>query len=539
MLFTSLAFLIFAVCLFFIYYLVPKKGQWIVLLIGSGVFYFWAGWKYFLFLVATIIVTYLLGLWLGHIFHKENQEIDLLKQQYGEDSSFKAFRKEIKRKYNIHRMWVCALGIIIEIGTLFFLKYFNFFGSIFTSIFYKDKVFNGLDLIVPVGLSFYIFSSVGYLIDVNRGIHDPEKNIFKFALFISFFPIVLQGPICTYQDLSKELYEGHQLNGDNVSSGFRRVILGFFKKIVIADLIGIVVNTLFNNYTEYHGVILLFAGIFYAIQLYADFSGFMDIAIGYAEMLGIKLPENFDTPYFSHSISEFWRRWHITLGTWFRNYLYFPILRSSWIGKMKKGLSKINKKFADIFVTIIALIIVWLSTGLWHGASYNFILWGCFHGFFIILDAALSSVYSKMRKLLHISDDNKAFKVFQIIRTFYLVTVSFFLFRATTLTQAWGMFVESLKIWDWNQITDSTMISLGIDWWMYIVILGAILITIFANSLFRNPETSKMFKYDLSKKLPTIVRLSCLVLITWIIIGVYLYEKSLGSITSAFIYFEF
>lgn len=539
MLFTSLAFLIFAVVIFFTYYLVPKKGQWIVLLVGSGVFYFWAGWQYFLFLVGTITITYLLGLWLGFIGNKEETGIEALKTATPKEGEVLPTKKEIRKKYTRYKWWVSCLGVVVGIGLLFTLKYLNFFGSIFNSIFNKGETFNPINFIVPVGLSFYIFSSIGYLIDVNRGVHPPEKNIFKYALFVSFFPVVLQGPICQYSEISSELYSGHALEMDNVSNGLRRVVLGFLKKIVIADLIGIAASRLFNNYQDYHGMILLVAAIMYAIQLYADFSGYMDIALGFSEMLGIKLPENFDIPYFSHSISEFWRRWHITLGAWFRNYMYFSLLRSNWLTKIKKAIAKKNKKFADAFVTIIALLLVWVSIGLWHGASFNFLIYGCFHGLFVILDVALSGVYERLRKLFHINSDSLGWKSFQIVRTFYLVTISFFLFRSAKLDQAGYMFVESLKVWDWNQLFSGSFISLGIDWYMYIVVVGAILICYFANSLFRNSNSQYLMKYNLREKLPRVVQYAFFVLIVWGIISVYIYENSLDNVSSAFIYFDF
>ena len=537
MVFTSLTFLIFAVILFFVYYLVPKKGQWIVLLVGSLIFYLFSGWKYFIFLISTIVCFYLLGLLLGKVSNKEEKLIECKKNETEDKETFKAERNKIRAKSNTLRKLICALGIVLALAALFFVKYFNFFGTIFTSIFLKNKTFIGLDLIVPLGLSFYLFSSIGYLIDISRGVHGPEKNIFKFALFVSFFPVVLQGPICTYSELSNELYLGHELKSENISNGFRRVLLGFVKKILIADLLGVAVSTVFSNSGEYHGFIILLTIIFYAIQLYADFSGYMDIAIGFAEMLGIKLPENFDNPYMSHSISEFWRRWHITLGAWFRNYLYYPLLRSKGLNKTKNGLAKLNKKFAEKFVTIIALAIVWISIGLWHGASFNYVLYGCFHGFFVICDVALSDIYKKIKKLLHIKDSSKLFKAFQIIRTFLIVCLGYTLFRASSLSQTGYMIKESIRFWDWQQIINGTLFNLGIHWSIYIVVLVFILFTIFGNSFFRKVSVSSRF--NIQTKTPIVAQYAVLVILCWAVIAGYIYTKSLGEIGSSFIYFEF
>lgn len=539
MLFTSLPFIIFAILLFFLYYLVPKKGQWIVLLIGSLVFYFWAGWKYFIFLVGTIIVFYLLGLWIGKVNESEESKIAKLKEEISDNEAFKQERNKTRKTIGKYKNLICFIGVLLGLGVLFFFKYFNFFGSTFVFWFMKDKTYVGLDLIVPIGLSFYLFSSIGYLIDVGRGVHPSEKNIFKFALFVSFFPVVMQGPICSYSELSTELYSPHDLDQSNVSNGFRRLLLGFFKKVVIADLIGIVVSEVMSNYTDYHGFIFFIIIVFYAIQLYADFSGYMDIAIGYALMLGIKLPENFDTPYLSHSIAEFWRRWHITLGTWFRNYMYFPILRSGWINKIKKGTSKKNKKVGETLVTIIALILVWVSIGLWHGASFNFLIYGCFHGFFVICDAALSGVYKKTRNLLHIKEESKGYRCFQVIRTFIIVCIGFYFFRAATLPQIGYMFKETVRVWDWHQIVDDSLINLGVHWSLFIVVPISILIVIFLNPLFRNITPTSIMKYDLRKKTPIAVQWIFIVIISWAVIAVYIYERSLGSVANSFIYFEF
>lgn len=537
MVFTSLTFLIFALVLFFVYYLVPKKFQWIVLLVGSLLFYFYSGWKYFIFLIGTIISFYLLGLWLGHVSNKEENKIALLKEKIEDKEVFKEERNKIRLKANTLRKVICALGVVVALSALFLVKYFNFFGSIFTSLFLKDKAFAGLNLIVPIGLSFYLFSSMGYLIDVSRGVHQPEKNIFKFALFVSFFPTVLQGPICTYSELSNELYTGHELSSENVRNGFRRVLFGFMKKVLIADLIGVAVSTVFNNSGDYHGFILFVIIVFYAIQIYADFSGYMDIAIGFAQMLGIKLPENFDSPYLSRSISEFWRRWHISLGAWFRNYLYYPLLRSKWLNRIKAGLSRKEKRRGDVFITVVALGIVWISIGLWHGASFNYLLYGCFHGFFVICDAVLSGVYKKTRKTLHINENSRIYRGFQIVRTFLIVCFGYFLFRASSLSQTGYMIKETVRFWDWEQIINGTIFNLGIHWSIYLVVFGFILLAIFGNSLFLKPKA--VTKIDLQNIIPTLIQYCVLIIVCWSVVAGYIYAKSLGDIGSAFIYFEF
>ena len=350
----------------------------------------------------------------------------------------------------------------------------------------------------------------------------------------------MQGPICSYDEIQQQLFEGHSFDSKQIISGLRRVLLGFFKKIVIADLIGIAVNSVFSNYQKYHGVFLLLIAIFYAIQLYADFSGYMDIALGFSQMLGIGLPENFDLPYFSHSISEFWRKWHISLGKWFRNYLYYPILRSTAISKIKKIFGKKGRKFGETFVTVIALIIVWTSIGLWHGASFHFLIYGCFHGFFVIMDAIFGNIYTKLRNLLHIKSNSKVFGAFQIVRTFYIVCIGYFIFRSDGMGQAIYMIKESFKIWDLKQIThDNVFSSLGLDWWAYVIVAFSILICYFGSSFFRESNSKYLLNINLQKKIPAIVQYLILVLLIVSICFAFIYEQSIGDYSSSFIYFEF
>ena len=504
MLFTSIAFLIFGVILFFTYYLLPKKAQWIVLLIGSGVFYFWAGWQYFLFLVGTIIITYCIGLLLGYFNSKKSIS-------------------QLKRYVYFGRI-TCIFGIVLGIGLLFILKYLNFFGNIFSSIFLRGgQGYQAIDLIVPLGISFYTFSSIGYLIDVFRGDIVPEKNPFKYALFISFFPIVLQGPICSFSEMKDQLYSGHNLEMDNVSNGARRVVLGFFKKIVIADLIAVLVNTLFDNYADYHGFIMFFAIVLYTIQLYADFSGFMDISIGYAEMLGIKLPENFDMPLISKSMQVFWRKWHITLGRWFKKYVYIPL-----------GGNRVPK-----WRWVINIMIVWLLTGLWHGASWNYVIWGVYNGLLLVTAGLLAKPINAFKDKYPRFFESKFYCFFQIVRTFYLVCIGFLLFRAPNLSIAWNILVESFKFWDWSNIFSEAFINLGIYWWMYFVIVGAILICYFGNSLFRNSDSQYLLKIDLKSKLHISIQLILVVAIISSTLLVFVYQLSLGQSGGSFIYFDF
>lgn len=289
-------------------------------------------------------------------------------------------------------------------------------------------------LILPVGLSFYLFQSMGYMIDVYRGVCSAEKNFFKHALFISFFPQLLQGPIGSYEMLAPQLFAPHEFDYTQSVGGAQRIAWGFFKKLVIANQIEGVIGVAFVNYMNYSGIIWLIFLFMYAIELYADFSGYMDIVNGSAQMLGITLAENFDTPYFSTSVAEFWRRWHISLGAWFRNYLFYPLLRSERMNSLRIRLKRAGaSKLSSIIPTVLALAMVWLCTGAWHGAAWSYIFYGIYYGVFICLDVVMKQPYSKWRKKHMRICKSRIFKCFQIMRTFLIVVVGYGIFRPVSL----------------------------------------------------------------------------------------------------------
>ena len=307
------------------------------------------------------------------------------------------------------------------------MKYTNFIISIF-----DVKPLNWL--VLPLGISFYTFQSIGYCVDVYRDSIEPEHNFFKYALYVSFFPQICQGPIGKYAELSPQLFEDHSFDYDRFIAGLERMLLGVFKKLAIANNLGLIVDRIYNQPLDYSGLVLLLTTFIYGIQLYADFSGYMDIMLGIGQILGIKLSENFKTPYFSRSISEFWRRWHISLGVWFKDYLYYPILRTHWLTNMSKSLlKKGNKKLAKILPTVIGLFLTWVLIGCWHGASWNFIIYGVYHGFFIILATILSNQYEQTRNFFKIKDGSKIWNIFQIFRTYIIVNIGYILFRAQDL----------------------------------------------------------------------------------------------------------
>jgi alginate O-acetyltransferase complex protein AlgI len=528
--FVSWQFLFFLAAFFCFFFLTPKKYQWLVILVANVVFYICAGWKYALFLLFTMVTTYLCALWIGQRNVKRDKRLE-------QGFSTREEKQRFNHRVDIANHWICALGVVLNIGVLFTLKYVNFFGSAIFGWLGKSDQFQPMDFLLPIGISFYTFSSLGYLIDVYREMLPAEKNPLKFVAVISFFPVVLQGPICSYGDLSRQIIAGFEFSPSAAWAGFKRMVLGYLKKIVIADLIGIAVGTIWNNQTDETGFVFFLGVFLYAIQLYADFSGYMDISLGICTAIGIKLPENFELPYLSHSISEFWRLWHITLGVWFRNYLYYPLMRSNGFGRLKKLLAKKSRNFAEKTITVLSLIVVWVSIGLWHGANLTYLLYGCYHGFFVILDVVFGDLFQKVDKKLHINPKNPFWQAFQYLRTFVLVCFGYYLFRSPSVTVAFEMAKSGLKFWDWSSIIGA---DLGLVWWTYLLVAGAIALCYFANSFFREESIAKanMPKWNLSKmKFP--FQFCLLILVCASVITVYIYEMSLGDFSSNFIYFNF
>ena len=438
---TSLSFVLFLIATFALYFALPKKIQWIVLLVVSLGFYVAGGLQHSIYILITASTIYLATIFL--------QKITLASKKYLKDNKetlSKEDKKAYKEKIKKRRQLVMLLALLGNIGLLCVFKYFHFALAQLNSIlsaFGGREIKDTFQLIVPLGISFYTFQAVGYLLDVYWEKIEPEKNYFKVLLFVSFFPQITQGPISDFESLSTELFTPHDFNYKNYAWGFQRMLWGFFKKMLIANVLSPFVQDVFANYSSYTGITVLIGAFMYSVQIYADFSGYMDIMCGFCEMLGIRLTENFQRPYFSKSVAEYWRRWHMSLGTWFKNYIYFPIGMSTWSRKLAKSTrATMGKHFSDNFPATIALVIVWTATGLWHGASWAYISWGLVNGLFIIFSLWMEPVYAATKSKLRITDSNKAWRVFQVLRTFIVVTFIKVLPEVGTLSQGFGLWKQ-------------------------------------------------------------------------------------------------
>lgn len=406
MLFNSWQFAIFFMAIFFIYYLIPYKYRWTILLISS--YYFYMCWKPELIILILIetIVHYFIAIKIEQWSNMEN-----------------------KRKT---RKLFLVFSIIISLGILFFYKYFNFFSVSFRevlhifSIPYEPVI---LRFALPIGISFYTFKALSYTIDVYNGKIKAERNFGYFGLYISFFPQLLAGPIERADKFLPQIKMEHKFEYENVTYGLKQIAIGLFKKIVIADTLAKGVNVVYDNVQLYSGVVLVAATVMFTFQIYCDFSGYSDIAIGCAKVMGINTTKNFKNPYLSHSIKEFWSRWHISLSTWFRDYVYIPI-----------GGNRVSK-----LRNYFNLMVTFLLSGLWHGASWNFVIWGGLHGVYQMGGGIISSIFLNKHEPYNNKFYIKTRGFIKICFTFILVCFAWIFFRANTINDAFYVISNMFK----------------------------------------------------------------------------------------------
>ncbi|MCR4922795.1 MAG: hypothetical protein K5931_02170, partial [Lachnospiraceae bacterium] len=293
------------------------------------------------------------------------------------------------------------------------------------------------DLIIPLGISFYTFMTLGYAHDCYDKKIEPCKNIFHYALFILYFPQIIEGPIGSYQKMAPQLTAYHEYSPENIKEGGYRVIKGLFKKLVIAGRLNYYVNTVFAAPSMYGGLTLIIAVFFYAIELYADFSGYMDIVCGISQMLGIKLTENFKRPYFSRNIQEYWRRWHVSLNEWFKTHLMMPAVTAKWNKNISKLMYRIFPKAKKGTIrTVFPLILVWIITGIWHGAEVVYIGWGIYFAIIMLFSVCSAGQIKKFKEKIRWNDENLFIIIFQTLRTFLIVCFGEVMFRAESMSDA-------------------------------------------------------------------------------------------------------
>jgi alginate O-acetyltransferase complex protein AlgI len=450
MLFNSIEFLIFFPLVTVIYFLLPHRFRWAHLLMASCLFYMFFIPVYIFILIFTIIIDYIAGIM-------------------------------IENAVGRRRKFFLIMSLVANIGVLAVFKYYNFFISNVNELMHGFNMVSHslplLSIILPIGLSFHTFQAMSYTIEVYRGHQKAERHFGIYSLYVMFYPQLVAGPIERPQNLLWQFRKEHKFEYDNVTSGLRLMVWGMFKKVVIADRLAIVVNGVYDHPHDSHGISVLLAMVFFSIQIYCDFSGYSDIAIGSARVMGFTLMRNFNTPYFSRTIAEFWRRWHISLSTWFRDYLYISIGGN----RVSKGRSYLNQ------------FIVFIVSGFWHGANWTFIIWGSLHGVFIILARIVNPLRKRLRISMSINENAYWFKGYEIITTFVLVTFAWVFFRADSFRAAISMFFNlkhgflsdvktlvhthkvlsvigffnGIELIDWAVIVVSIAILIGVDWMQF------------------------------------------------------------------------
>lgn len=394
MLFNTLEYLVFLPSVIFIFYLLPQRHRWILLLLSS--YYFYMCWKteYLVLIVASTAIDYFASIKMGKI-------------------------KEKRR-----RIPYLVLSLMSNLGILFSFKYFNFFGDSLHVILDQFNILvkiPELNVLLPVGISFYTFQTLSYSIEVYQGKQEPEKHFGYFAVYVAFFPQLVAGPIERFSRLGPQFRAKSVLNYENISNGLRLILYGLFIKMVIADNISSYVDIIYKSPKDHNTINILTGIFFYSFQIYSDFYGYSLIAIGSAKLLGISLMDNFKTPYMAKGIAEFWQRWHISLSTWFRDYLYFPLGGNR---------VKLARWFTNVFI-------VFTVSGLWHGANWTFVIWGAIHGVLYILENRLNKVFN-----IKLNDKVSFINVVFMIKNFIVVTFIWLFFRSTSMGNLKEMFVS-------------------------------------------------------------------------------------------------
>lgn len=488
--FISVYFIIFIIFSVILFYCTATKYRYIALLICNIAFYY--SWSNnisdFLSLIFVILITYISALFINK---KKNK-------------------------------FILAFSIILSISPLFIFKYSDF---ILTNL---NNIFNGmglschvsqLNLISPIGISFFTFQSVGYLIDVYNNKAQPEVNLLKYSVFISFFPTITSGPIERSNNLLKQICEQkNPLSFDSLRKGIILFLYGAFLKLTIASRLTIIVDTVFSKYTSFGGSILFLCAIAYTFQIYCDFSSYSLMAKGISNLFGFDIIDNFDVPYFAESIQDFWRRWHISLSTWFRDYVYIP-LGGNRCTPFRKNLN---------------LLITFVVSGIWHGANWTFVIWGSLHGIYQIIGNITKSFRNNLREKWGVKEDSFAYHIFRKLTVFLYVAFAWIFFRANSLSQAISyikiMFTDS-KVW---QLFDGTRYNLGLSFLQYELLLISLVIMMFVD--YQKYKTKQNID-DILLKQHWFIRIICVALlfVLTIIIGLY----GPGYSSQDFIYFNF
>lgn len=531
MLFASYGFIGFVIVLLVLYYVVPKRFRTGLLLASSVLYYAMADVRYLIFIAATVVSVWYLALKI----EDNNRAIKAYVKLHKEDMT-----REEKKAYRQHEgkrsLYMFIGGLTLNLLILVAVKYTGFILSGIGSLRGTGEIgtLKGVEFIVPLGISFYTFQSLGYLIDVYRESIDAERSLPRYALFITFFPQLIQGPISRYDDLSKTLYTDANCDIDVICRGIERILWGYFKKLVIADRLLMGVSTLISDTAVYRGGYVLCTMLLYTLELYADFTGGIDITIGIAEAMGITIKENFVRPYLSVSLAEYWRRWHISMCSWFRDYVFYPMSTSTLSMKLSKWARKhISDSAGGRLPVYLSSFVVWFCTGIWHGASLNFIVWGLLNFLVLTVSEELTPLYGRFHKNFKFSN-GAVYKVFMMLRTFVLICVLNLFDCFVKVSDTAGLILSIFKRGSISTMEKGALLNIGLTGSDYMV-AGISLLVVLAVSIYE--ETHDTSVRDAIRKKPYVVRFAVWMglFTATVIFGVY----GIGYDASQFIYNRF
>ncbi|MBQ7335466.1 MAG: MBOAT family protein [Clostridia bacterium] len=528
MLFTSFSFVLFAALTLLLYFTVPKRAQWCVLLCASLGFYLLCGMEYFIFILYTAAVTYLTAFLLQKRADAEDATVAA-----NRDTWSKAERKSFRAVEKKKRFHILIVGLLLGFGMLAVLKYTAFVLEGVNSVL---SLFGGEvgipSLLLPLGISFYTFQSMGYLIDVYRKTARAEQNPAKLLLFVSFFPQLLQGPISRFGALHQQLIAAHPFDALCFRSGLLRVMWGYFKKMLLADTAMVAIKTLVEQSDTYRGVYVFALILLYSAQIYGDFTGGIDITVGLSEMMGIQLTENFNRPFSSKSTKEYWNRWHITMGSWFTDYVFYPLSVCRPMQLLSGHVcDKLGNGLGMRLPVYLATVATWFLTGLWHGAGWNFIVWGLLNCLVILVSRELEPLYRRFYAVFPRLANSRIWGAWQAIRTFLLMGLirSLDCYRNVGLTfRLWG---SMLTDWNVGELFSGGLTSFGLSVADWAVILCSAAV-IFAVS---HMGREQPLRHRIARMPVAWCACVCALLVAVLIFGAY----GIGYDASQFIYTQF
>lgn len=447
----------------------PQKGRRWTLLISSYLLFWAFSGKLVVFLILSTFSVHHFGLWLDSLQHECDAALECISAEE---------RKAFREKTRLRQRNVIILAVTLHIGLLVALKYTPFFSENVNTVleFFGSSFRIAIPkLAIPIGISFYTLQAVSYMFDVYRRKIKADKNLLRVAMYMSFFPQIMEGPIVRYTDTAEKLWNVEKVKYNNFVCGSLRITFGMAKKIVVADRLNLFISNVFTSYEKYDGFIIALAAVLYTVQLYMEFSGTMDLVLGSGQIFGITMPENFKRPFFSSSISEFWKRWHITLGTWFRDYMFYPVSMSKPLKKLtSKARKRLGNHLGPLTSGAIALFCVWLCNGLWHGAGWNYIFFGMYH-FVLILCGSIIEPYSEIvLGKMHINRASGIYRGFRILRTTVLVCIGELFFRAVTLSSGFAMFGKIFSSFTLASVQNGDIFKTGMDLQDFIIVAIAV-----------------------------------------------------------------